>query len=281
MEIFKQIAPLRAFLEGVRKSGESIGFVPTMGALHKGHISLIEASKSTNSLTVASIYINPTQFNNPLDHKRYPKAFDKDAEMLEKVGCDLIFCPEDTEMYAGEPTIQMNFGHLEKVMEGKYRPGHFNGVALVVAKLFNIVQPDDAYFGQKDWQQFAVISQLVEDLKYNLRLHCVPIVRESNGLAMSSRNLRLSENQRANAAVLHQALTMAKEALKAGRALRIVKKEVHKMVNGKPDMSLQYFELANAKNLSILEGLDSSVMPIMCIAGYAGEVRLIDNMFLD
>lgn len=281
MEIFKQIAPLRAFLNGMKRSGKTIGFVPTMGALHKGHISLIKASKSNNSFTVGSIYINPTQFNNPLDHQRYPKTFDSDAEMLEKAGCDLIFCPDDAEMYAGTPLIQIDFGHLGKVMEGKYRPGHFNGVALVVSKLFNIIQPDDAYFGQKDWQQFAVICQLVEELKFNLRLHSVPIVRESNGLAMSSRNLRLSEIQRDHAAVFSQALTMARMALKEGKALQDVKREVLEMVNEKPDISLQYFELANSKNLRILKSVDRSVTPIMCIAGYAGEVRLIDNMFLD
>jgi len=281
MEIFKQIAPLKAFLEGMKRSGKTIGLVPTMGALHKGHISLIEASKSNNSFTVASLYINPTQFNNPLDHQRYPKTFDKDAEMLEKAGCDLIFCPDDAEMYTGTPIIQIDFGHLGKVMEGKYRPGHFNGVALIVSKLFNIIQPDDAYFGQKDWQQFTIICQLAEELKFNLRLHSVPIVRESNGLAMSSRNLRLSETQRNHAAVFFQALTMARMALKAGQALQDVKMAVREMVNDKPDINLQYFELANSKNLHILKNVDNSVTPIMCIAGYVGEVRLIDNMFLD
>ena len=177
--------------------------------------------------------------------------------------------------------VKVEFGHLEKVMEGKFRPGHFSGVALVVSKLFNIVKPDNAYFGQKDWQQFAVIRQLGEELKFDVRLHSVPIVRESDGLAMSSRNLRLSKSQRRDAKVLFDALVMAKEALIQGEPLKRVKTAVRDMVNTKPDFRLQYFELANSKDLALLKGLDNKIVPIICIAGFAGDVRLIDNMFLE
>jgi len=281
MEIFKQIAPLRTYLDRVRKSDKSIGLVPTMGALHQGHISLIQTSRSRNDITVATIYVNPTQFNNPNDLKKYPKTPETDLEMLRGAGCNVVFSPDDEEMYAGKPLIKFDFGHLDKVMEGKYRPGHFSGVALVVSKLFNVVQPDRAYFGQKDWQQFAVIRQLVRELKFNFELYSVPILRESDGLAMSSRNLRLNQMQRANATVFHQALNMARQALISGTGLETVKKAVLDMVNSKPEIKLEYFELADSKNLTILDNVDKAVLPILCIAGYAGEIRLIDNMFLE
>ena len=281
MEIFKQIAPLRAYLDQVRKSDKSIGLVPTMGALHQGHISLVEASRSQNAITVATIYINPTQFNNQNDLRKYPKTPEKDISMLKNAGCDVAFCPEDSEMYAEKSAIRFDFGNLDKVMEGKFRPGHFSGVALIVSKLFNIVQPDRAYFGQKDWQQFAVISQLVRELKFNFEVRSVPILREPDGLAMSSRNLRLSPSQRTSATVLFQCLQMANKALKSGTPLETVKKAVFEKVNDKPEMKLEYFELADSKNLTILDNVDNSVSTILCIAAYAGEIRLIDNMFLD
>jgi len=281
MEIFKQIAPLRTYLDRFRKSEKSIGLVPTMGALHRGHISLIQTSKSQNTVTVATIYVNPTQFNNPKDLQKYPKTPEMDMEMLQEAGCDVVFIPENPEMYAEEPVLKFDFGHLNKVMEGKFRPGHFSGVALVVSKLFNIVQPNRAYFGQKDWQQFAVIRQLVSELKFNFELYSVPILRETDGLAMSSRNLRLSQAQRSNAVVFHQALVMAKNALAAGEGLETVKKAVFDMVNSKPEIKLEYFELADSRTLTILDTVDNGFLPILCIAGFAGEIRLIDNMFLD
>ena len=281
MEIFKQIAPLRAYLDQVRKSNKTIGLVPTMGALHRGHISLVECSKSENAITVATIYINPTQFNNPNDLQKYPKTPENDILMLKNAGCDVVFCPDDQEMYAEKSALNFDFGNLDKVMEGKFRPGHFSGVALVVSKLFNIVQPDKAYFGQKDWQQFAIIRLLVRELKFNFEVASVPILREPDGLAMSSRNLRLSPSQRSSATVLYQSLQMANKALKSGSPLASVKKAVSERVNAKAEMKLEYFELADSKNLTILNNVDNSTSPILCIAAYAGEVRLIDNMFLD
>jgi pantoate--beta-alanine ligase len=281
MEIFKQIAPLKSFLEEHRRAGKTIGLVPTMGALHAGHVALIATSKAQNHLTVCSIYINPTQFNNAMDLEKYPRTLALDTALLEKTGCDVLFCPENEEMYSQPSSLIFDFGHLDKVMEGKFRPGHFSGVALVVAKLFNIVQPDQAYFGQKDWQQFAVISQLTEELRFGLILNGVPTLREADGLAMSSRNLRLTEIQRPRAVVFYKALLAAKAMILDGKSISAVKDSVKKIVEAEREIRLEYFEVTDSKNLTLLENVEASDKPIMCIAGYVGEVRLIDNMFLD
>ena len=282
MDIFTEISPFKAFLKGVRASGNSIGLVPTMGALHKGHLSLLEASKSENFVTICSIYVNPAQFNNPQDLVKYPRTFDKDSELLKKVGCDVIFSPTNSEMYPEDPMIRFEFGHLDEVMEGKFRPGHFSGVALVVAKLFNIVQPDRVYFGQKDWQQLAIIRRMVEELKFNLSLHSIPTTREPDGLALSSRNQRLLPNQREKASVFYRALTHAKEAMTVKKKpLPGVRESIQKMFNEVSDARLEYLELADSVNLKLLESVEEASRPILCIAGYIGDIRLIDNMFLD
>ena len=281
MEIFKQIEPLKSFLEVQRRAGKTIGLVPTMGALHNGHVVLIETSKAQNQITVCSIYINPTQFNNAVDLEKYPRTLALDTALLEKIGCEVVFCPENEEMYRQPSSLTFDFGHFDKVMEGKFRPGHFSGVALVVAKLFNIVQPNQAYFGQKDWQQFAVISQLTEELQFGLKLHGVPTLREADGLAMSSRNLRLTETQRVKAVVFHEALLSAKVMIHNGQSISDVKDSVRRLVEAEPEIRLEYFEVTNSKNLTVLETIEASSNPIMCIAGYVGEVRLIDNIFLD
>ena len=230
MEIFKKIAPLKVYLEEIRRSGKTIGLVPTMGALHNGHIALISASKAQNSYTICSIYVNPMQFNNPADLQKYPRNLEQDVKLLEAAGCDVLFYPDNEEMYEGKSVLKFDFGDLDKVMEGKYRPGHFSGVALVVSKLFNIVNPDNAYFGQKDWQQFAVIQQVVTELKFGLTFHSIPTLRETDGLAMSSRNLRLNGMQRQQATVFYNALRLAKEKLKKGEEIARVKRLVGEMV---------------------------------------------------
>jgi pantoate--beta-alanine ligase len=281
MEIFKEIASLKAFLKAKKQQQNSIGLVPTMGALHNGHVSLIEASKAQNAVTVCSIFVNPTQFNNQSDLQKYPRTLDQDTLLLEKVECDAVFCPESLEMYPGDSLIRFDFGHLDKVMEGKFRPGHFSGVALVVSKFFNIVQPDHAYFGQKDWQQFAIIRQLVEELKFNLTLHSVPTSREADGLAMSSRNKRLDKIQRQQAIVFYQALISARRALRNGDSIASVQKFVKEIVEQDSAVKLEYFEVADRLNLNVLENVKATDQAIMCIAGFVGEVRLIDNMFLD
>jgi pantoate--beta-alanine ligase len=280
MEIFKQIAPLKAYLRDLKYEGKIIGLVPTMGALHRGHLHLINASKAQNDVTVSTIYINPTQFNNPDDLIKYPRTLDKDTKLLEEVRCDVLFSPADEEIYPEKALLKLDFGSLDKVMEGKFRPGHFSGVGLVVSKLLNIVQPDNAYFGQKDWQQFAIISQLVRELNFNVTLHGVPTLRESDGLALSSRNMRLNDMQRKQANVFFRALNSAKADLSQGKTLDEVKLSVKNIVEGEKGVTLEYFEVADSQNLNLLDYVSQSDKPIMCIAGFVGDVRLIDNMFV-
>ena len=280
MEIFKQIAPLKAFLGTVRRQGKTIGLVPTMGALHAGHLSLIGASKEQNDITISSIYVNPTQFNNAIDLEKYPRILNTDTKLLQEVRCDALFCPDDQEMYPDKSVLKLDFGDLDKVMEGKFRPGHFSGVALIVSKLFNIIQPDNAYFGQKDWQQFAVISRLVDELKFGVSLHSVNTLRERDGLALSSRNLRLTPDQRSQAGVFYRALVEAREMLLRQQPIDAVKSRVKATVESERDVRLEYFELANSRNLKLLSNVSATDQPIMCIAGYVGEIRLIDNMFI-
>ncbi len=281
MQIFKQIAPLKAFLKDLKCSGKSVGLVPTMGALHAGHTSLIKACKLENDVTVSSIFVNPIQFNNENDLLKYPRRIEKDTQLLKSVGCDALFGPGDDEMYPEKSTLKMDFGALDKSMEGKFRPGHFSGVALIVSKLFNIVEPDNAYFGQKDWQQFAIIKKLAEELNFNVRLHSIPTLREPDGLALSSRNLRLNPQQRQQANVFYESLLQAKRALKEGKKLRDIKSAVTALVEQHAGVKLEYLELVDSKNLNPLENVGDSEHPIMCIAGYVGEVRLIDNMFVE
>ena len=281
MEIFKQIAPLKAYLKDLKCQGGPVGLAPTMGALHEGHISLIKTSKVQNQITVSSIFVNPIQFNNQNDLLKYPRSLERDIKVLESVGCDVLFNPDTAEMYPSKSTLKLDFENLDKTLEGQFRPGHFSGVALVVSKLFNIVEPDNAYFGQKDWQQFAIIKKLTEELNFNVVLHSVATIREADGLALSSRNQRLTPEQRKKAPVFYQALMLAKNALKAGNGISEIKPRVRAVIEQYPDVRLEYFELVDSKNLNPLENVEQSNQPILCIAGYVGEIRLIDNMFPD
>jgi pantoate--beta-alanine ligase len=241
-------------------------------------LALIKASQKDNDVTVCTVFVNPTQFNNPSDLLKYPRTLGRDTELLEEVRCNVLFCPETEEIYPDKPILNFDFGILDKVMEGRFRPGHFSGVALVVSKLFNIVEPDHAYFGQKDWQQFAVITKLVEDLSFKVKLHGVPTLREVDGLALSSRNLRLNPNERVEAAIFYKVLRDARHALKAGASVGTVKENVAREIGQKPGVKLEYFEIADSKNLNLLENVESSNRPILCIAGFVGEIRLIDNL---
>lgn len=250
-----------------------------MGALHRGHLSLIEASHNDNDITVCSIYVNPTQFNNSRDLERYPRDISKDRAMLEKAGCEVLFCPDDRIMYPHENRISLGFGMLENIMEGKFRPGHFSGVALVVAKLFHIVLPDYAYFGQKDLQQFFIVKCLVTNLSFNLNLICLPIVREADGLAMSSRNRRLSPEQRIVATIFYKALTLAAQEIKAGNGMAAATEKVNSLFL-KKDAQLEYFEVVDKETLLSVKDLNQTRKLALCIAGYVGEVRLIDNLLL-
>ncbi|MEO5601780.1 MAG: pantoate--beta-alanine ligase [Cyclobacteriaceae bacterium] len=280
MEIFTQIAPLKAYLKEFKNIGKVLGLVPTMGALHEGHSSLIQASKAHNDVTVSTIFINPTQFNNKNDLLKYPRSIEKDIELLTTAGCDVLFHPTTAEIYPEKSILKLDFGDLDKIMEGHFRPGHFSGVGLVVSKLFNIVTPDNAYFGQKDWQQFAVIQKLVSELNFNVALHSVETLREEDGLALSSRNRRLNISERKKANVFYKALTQAKEGFFNGETITGVREKVRNMVDGIDGVKLEYFEVADSKNLNLLDDVGASKDAIMCIAGYVGEVRLIDNMFV-
>lgn len=279
MEIFSQIGPLRAFLEQKKMLGKSVGFVPTMGALHEGHLTLIRESKQENPVTICSIYVNPAQFNNPEDLERYPRTLDKDIEMLKSTGCDALFCPDNDEIYPEKPVITFDFGHLEQILEGKFRPGHFSGVAKVVSKLLNIVQPSRSYFGQKDFQQFKIVECLVRELMFNTELRCIPILREADGLAMSSRNMRLNDAERKNAIVFYNTLQMAKQRLAEGLSMTQIKKEAKAYCEDKPGIRLEYLELADAANFVAMENVTGNA--VLLIAGYVGEVRLIDNVLVN
>src|SRR5258706_4982323 len=280
MEIFTKIEALKAFLKQKRANKQTIGLVPTMGALHAGHLFLVESSRAENQVTVGTVYVNPTQFNNASDLDKYPRSIDSDMELLEKGGCDALFYPDNQEMYAKTSTVKIEFGDLDRVLEGEFRPGHFSGVALVVSKLFNIVRPDIAYFGQKDFQQFKIISRLVEELKFGVQLRCIPTLREHDGLAMSSRNLRLTGAEREKAIILFQSLSQANEAIERGKALSRIKEDIRTKWANEKGVQLDYFEVADRENLILLDSVkdaDSSIMPI---AGFVGEVRLIDNMMV-
>lgn len=276
MRIFKEIEPLRAYLKHLYSTAFSVGLVPTMGALHPGHLSLISASKKQNEITVCSIYVNPTQFTNPADLTHYPRTLDRDMALLQDAACDVLFCPTNEEMYGAAPATSFDVGHAGTILEGEFRPGHFNGVALVVSKLFNIIQPQRAYFGQKDFQQFFIIDQLVRDLKFDVELFCAPIIREPDGLAMSSRNMRLNPDERKRAAVLYQCLVQTRSRLLNHEPFDVLKVEMKDYCN-RHQVILEYLVLADRRNLSVPESPDHAVL---LIAARVGEIRLIDNLFV-
>ncbi|MDL5049173.1 pantoate--beta-alanine ligase [Oscillatoria amoena NRMC-F 0135] len=280
MQVFREIKPLRAFLAEKWRAGQKPGFVPTMGALHPGHLALIAASRANHPLTVCSVFVNPTQFNNAEDFAKYPRDLDRDIGLLEKAGCEVLFCPGEGEMHSGSQYLKFDFGYLDQVMEGKFRPGHFSGVAQVVSKLFHIVEPDTAYFGQKDWQQVVIIRALVEELKFNVKIRAVETVREPDGLAMSSRNERLSESQRQEATVLSKSLKNAREQLLQGKSVEDVKKNVLDTFNQNEVVQLEYFEIVHAENLIPINAVADADRAILCMAAYVGGVRLLDNMFI-
>lgn len=283
MYIFNTISETQQYLKSQQRAGKTIGFVPTMGALHAGHISLIERAKAENDLAVCSIFVNPTQFNNPEDLKKYPRTLEKDCEMLLPAGCDVVFAPSAEEMYPSLPQLKMDFGTLETVMEGKFRPGHFNGVGIVVSKLFNIVKPEKAYFGLKDLQQVAVIRRMVQDLSFDLEIIPCPTLRESDGLAMSSRNTRLSSEARALAPQIYIALNLAKEKLQAGASVSEMQVAVNEHFASFPAFEraafrLEYFEAADFDTLLPVEAKIEDGKTALCVAAFLGGVRLIDNI---
>ncbi len=279
MEIYKTKKEVNQRVNQLKDQGKSVGFVPTMGALHEGHLSLVRCSKKDNDITVVSIFVNPTQFNDPKDFQRYPRMLDRDIELLEKENVDILFAPDEKEMYPEPDTRQFDFGHLDKILEGKYRPGHFNGVAQIVSKLFEAVPAHRSYFGRKDYQQYLIIKELVRRYMPNLDMEIVPcpIIREKDGLAMSSRNLLLTPDQRRSAALISQTLFRARE-LKDIMSVDEVKQFVIDTIDADPNLKTEYFEIANAQTLLPIENWDEADNIIGLIAVYDGEIRLIDNV---
>ena len=291
MKIFKTINSLQNKILSLKQNGKKIGFIPTMGALHKGHISLIEYSEKENDITVVSIFVNPTQFNNTEDLKKYPRTLKKDIEKLEKTKTSILFVPPEKEMYPEKDNRKFNFGNIETVMEGKHRPGHFNGVAQIVSKLFEAVKPNIAYFGQKDFQQYAIIKLLTKKYLSNLNIKIVscPIIREPDGLAMSSRNVRLNSEQRKNATLISQTLFKAKEMnnlkghsaennLKGCCTVLELKKWVVEQINANKYLQVEYFDIVDDTYLKSIKKWDKNNIKVACIAVFCGKIRLIDNI---
>ena len=277
MNVYNFIVDIQRFVEEKHNLGLKVGFVPTMGALHEGHISLINRAKKENDIVVCSVFVNPIQFNNPADLEKYPRTPEKDIEKLEQAGCDAVFMPTAEEMYPNKVEDHYDFGDIEHVMEGACRPGHFNGVAIVVRKLFEIVNPNKAYFGEKDFQQLAIIKKMVRDLNMNLEIVPCPIVREIDGLAMSSRNVRLNETERAIAPKIFATLNDAISKKDAMSPSEMKKYTLDKYAEIK-EFDVEYVEITDEINLKSLENWNECDHARIFVALQLGPVRLIDNV---
>lgn len=280
MLVVKEITELQELIERKRTAGKTIGFVPTMGALHPGHLSLVKSAGQQTDFVVVSIFVNPTQFNDKNDLINYPRTLDQDLELLNQTACQLVFAPEVDTMYPEPDTRQFNFGKLEQVMEGQFRPGHFNGVAQVVSKLLDMVKPDKAFFGLKDFQQLVIIKALVKQLNLPVEIVACPTMREHDGLAMSSRNQRLTSEQRENATHIRQTLLAARN--KAGdMSVKDLKKWVIDTINQNIFLKTEYFEITDDENLNPISSWESPLNKVGCVAVHCGEVRLIDNIVFE
>lgn len=276
MTIIETVADLQKAIAIQQREGKSVGLVPTMGALHEGHISLVNQSIEQNDVTVVSIFVNPTQFNNTTDLEKYPRTVDKDIELLSKKGANIVFVPTVNEIYPEPDNRQFDFGQLDKVMEGKFRPGHFNGVAQVVSRLFNIVTPDRAYFGEKDFQQLAIIRDMVTQYSIPVEIVPMPIVREDSGLAKSSRNERLTDQQKKEAVAISKALFDSRE--KINDMVKNTIEAVIDEINNVDSLEVEYFEIVDGNTLQSIANWDETNYAVGCITVFCGEVRLIDNI---
>ena len=277
MKLIQTISELRAELDAFRKEGKTIGLVPTMGALHAGHASLVNRAVAENDVVVVSDFVNPTQFNDQNDLLKYPRTLEADCALLEKCGATLVFAPSVEEVYPEPDTRQFSYAPLDTVMEGKYRPGHFNGVCQIVSKLFLMVEPHRAYFGEKDFQQLAIIREMVRKYPFNIQIVGCPIVREEDGLALSSRNARLTAEQRKEALQSSKALFASVDFSKS-RVLLETKQFVEDCIRRAPGLELEYFEIVDGNTLQPVKAWDESNYIVGCITVYCGEVRLIDNI---
>lgn len=280
MIIFKKTEDISAFIAKMKVETKTIGFVPTMGALHAGHLSLVEKSKTQNDVSVVSIFVNPKQFNNAADLAKYPKTIEEDINKLEAASCDILFLPDIAEIYPDtnyKPVYDL--GDLEIILEGKYRPGHFQGVCQVVHRLLDIVRPENMYLGQKDFQQCLVIKKMIADYNMAVSVHVVDTMREQDGLAMSSRNLRLTPEQRAHANTIYEVLQWVKDEVKAGD-LMLVKIQGSVYLT-KHHFKVDYLEIANTTDLTPMHSWDGKQDFVILTAAYLGEIRLIDNLLVE
>ncbi len=281
MIIFKKARDITRFLAEQKGSASPVGFVPTMGALHQGHISLILTSKKTDGLTLCSIFVNPTQFNNKKDFEKYPSSIERDIYMLEETGCDVLFLPGIPEMYPGGIKNDGHFdlGYLETILEGKFRPGHYQGVCQVVNRLLAIIQPGRLYLGQKDYQQCMVLKKMIGLTQQETEIIICPTIREKDGLAMSSRNILLNEKERKQAVKIAETLAFIKKELKTGY-LEDLKERATGYLNAE-GFKVDYVEIANAKTLEPVEYNYGKMPLVALVAAFVNDVRLIDNMILD
>lgn len=277
MIICGTILEVNRYLDRLRKQGEVIGFVPTMGALHEGHLSLLSESKKQCTISVCSIFVNPTQFNDKKDLERYPRMPEKDCKMLEEAGCDMVFMPSVEEMYPQPDTRQFDFGGLDKVLDGAHRPGHFNGVGQVVSKLFDIVKPHKAFFGLKDYQQVLVIKQLVRQLGMKVKIVPCPILREADGLAMSSRNMLLTKEERKAASLIPKLMQMAKNEF-GKLPLNELKMKLGEKLKTEPLLKPDYLEFCDAGTLQSVSEVEPGQKIVFLVAIFSGKIRLIDNV---
>ncbi len=280
-QIIRSKKDLRKAISRLKMQHKTIGLVPTMGALHAGHLSLVKLATQQYDCTIVTLFVNPTQFNNARDLQTYPRTEQDDLALLSQTGCDIVFVPTEQEMYGQKPVLSLHFGHLEQVMEGQHRPGHFSGVGLVVMKLFSLVQPTGAFFGQKDLQQFRVITQMVADFDLPVRLHMAPIIREANGLAMSSRNKRLSATLQQEAAHLHRALVLAQTLLSRGTSVPEALQQAITFIEDTPNIQLEYFEAVDFETLKRKSSVSAGDTLALCLAAHLGGVRLIDNVIFE
>lgn len=277
MEVISDISKLKSFLSKERQKNKSIGLVPTMGALHDGHLSLVKRCVGENDICITSIFVNPTQFNNKQDLATYPRTPEKDYLLLEAAGCNYVFAPTEKEIYPEPDTRIFNLGPVADVMEGMHRPGHFNGVAQIVSKLFYIVEPDKAYFGEKDFQQIAVIRAMVKELNIPVEIIPCPILREASGLAMSSRNMRLTPEQHQKAPLIARTLKESTTFVPEKNVQEIIDYVVN-TINNEPMLHVEYFDIVDKDTLQSIESWKETTDAIGCIAVFCGEVRLIDNI---
>ena len=280
MIIYKKVIDISLFLENCRKLNAQIGFVPTMGALHNGHISLLEMSKKQNQLTVCSIFVNPTQFNDKADFEKYPTTIEADIAALESVGCDVLFLPSVEEIYPDKNSLaHYSLGSLETVLEGKYRPGHFQGVCQVVDRLLSIIRPSTIYLGQKDYQQCMVLQKLIQLKNYNTQLIVCPTLRENSGLAMSSRNMRLSDSGKVAAIAIYNSLLFIKENI-ARLPLIDLKNQVETALLQQGFSAVDYVEICDAASLETITDYTPTTSTVVLVAAFIEGVRLIDNMVI-